>query len=502
MNTHRNTHRLIAVFLLLWFGHSGWSEITLSSNVTSEPSANIQTENQPENQPENQIDLKINEIKTAGQSALKAQEYFNAGKYPETIAACDVVLKINAGDQKINQLKQNALKIMQLSKQADDFYSRGEYQKSYDLRAQIMQLNASDPLQKNLLQKTEGLLQILKSAQSYFEQAQYQLAILEYEKMIKKNPSDQVHPLKIALCQDLSAKRNTAFQHYEHGRYAEAKIIFEELFSKNPTQTEYSRQAGACAKTLEALTTGDDLLAKGQLGEAKEFFIKAKEINGKDENLLSKILLCDKLIWWMEQSRVLQQGGFFAEALQNWKTIMTLASAPYYQKQFNEIKKYADLQNQIEEYRKKQNFKAVLNLMDGFKEFYFYKKQLGFYEELAALQQKGETAFAEGEYAQAEKYFSELKKKMWVIEKLTLKFSTVLKAGKTIEARWQETLDRDIKSAWLVLPGLSKIYFSEDHTAQIDLPRTLLPGYYLAKIYLQGENGQTAEDFKVIQILE
>jgi tetratricopeptide (TPR) repeat protein len=485
---------LLVVAALFCLGPWAWTEPALSGNTITEPTANLQTENQ--------IDLKINEIKTAGQSALKAQEYFNTGKYVDALTACEVVLKINPGDQKINQLKQSAMKIMQLSKQSDDFYSKGEYQKSYDLRGQILQLNAGDILQKNLLQKTEGLLEIVKSAQNYFDQAQYQLAVLEYEKIIKKNPGDQVHPLKIALCQDLSAKRLTAFQHYEHGRYAEAKVVFEELFSKNPAQTEYGRQASACAKALEALTAGDNLLAQGQLAEAKDFFIKAKEINAKDENLLAKILLCDKLIWWMEQSRVLQQGGFFEEALQNWKGITSLVSGAYYQKQFNEIKKYADWQKQISELQKKQNFKAIINLMDGFKDFYFYKKRLAIYEELAALQQKGETAFAGGEYAQAEKYFSELKKKITTSEKVTLKFSAALKAGKMIEVKWQGTGIREIKSAWLILPGLSKIYFSEDQTAQIDLPRTFLPGYYLAKIYLQGENGQTEEDFKVIQILE
>jgi hypothetical protein len=140
--------------------------------------------------------------------------------------------------------------------------------------------------------------------------------------------------------------------------------------------------------------------------------------------------------------------------------------------------------------------------MDSFKEFYFYKKQLAAYEELAGLQQKGETAFAGGDYGLAEKYFSELKKKMTITEKLTLKFSTALKSGKTVEAQWQALLYPRTKSAWLVLPGLAKVYFDETQSVQIDLPRTLLPGFYLAKVYLQGENGQTTEEFKVIQIFE
>jgi len=473
-------------------------EVLPSGNAVISPSANVPVENKIENQ----IDLKLNEIKTAGQSALKAQEYFNAGKYTDSIAACEVVLKINPNDQKINELKLAALKIIQFYKQAEDFYARGEYQKAYDLRQEIIRLNENDSVQKNLLQKTAEMLKLAKQGQVYFDQGQYQLAILEYEKIIKKNPVDQIYPSKMALCQDLSAKRITAFQYYERGRYAEAKQLFEELYNKNPTQLEYGRQVSSCEKALEALTKGDDFLAKGELLDAKNFFIKAKEINPKDENLLSKILLCDKLMWWIEQSRSLQQAGFFDEALQNWKAIIALAGQPYYQKQFNDVKKYADLQKQIREYQKNQNFKAMINLMDAFKEFYFYKKQMSLYEDFAAVQQKGESAFAGGDYALAEKYFSELKKKMVVTEKVSLKFLAPLKPSKTVTVQWSAPGTAQIKSAWLILPGLPKVYFDQDRTLSVDLPRTLLPGFYLAKLYLQSEGGQTIEDFKVIQILE
>jgi tetratricopeptide (TPR) repeat protein len=474
----------------------------LRAELTANVSVNTVIEPILENKPENKIDIRLNEIKTAGQSSLKALEFFNAGKYAESIAACEVVLKINPSDQKIGTLKQSALKITQFYKQAEDFYARGEYQKAYDLREEIIQLNSNDALQKNLLQKTGEMLKLVKQGQVYFDQGQYQLAILEYEKIVKKNPADQIYPQKMVLCQDLSAKRITAFQYYERGRYAEAQRLFEELFNKNPTQLEYGRQASACEKALEALTKGDDLLANGQLMDAKNFFVKAKDINPKDENLLAKILLCDKLTWWIDQSRSLQQAGFFEEALQNWKAITGLAPQPYYQKQFGEVKKFADLQKQIGDYQKNQNFKAMINLMDSFKEFYFYKKQVSLYEDYAAIQQKGENAFAGGDYALAEKYFSELKKKMITPEKISLKFSAALKPGKTVTAQWSAPSLSQIKSAWLVLPGLPKTYFDQDQTIAVDLPRALLPGFYLTKLYLQSDGGQTVEEFKVIQILE